>query len=63
MLDVRLKIAEPFPGLGLTETGVLLLNPPFSLKDELNLVMPALAARLGQDRGAAFTVAEPGGND
>ena len=59
MLDVRLKIAEPFPGLGLTETGVLLLNPPFNLKSELDVVMPELVAVLGQDRGASFTIEEP----
>lgn len=59
MLDVRLKISEPFPGLGLTETGVLILNPPFSLKSELAVILPELVGHLGQGRGAAFTLSEP----
>lgn len=59
MLDVRLKVAEPFPGLGLTETGVLVLNPPFSLRAELDVLMPVLVACLGQDRGAGCTMTEP----
>lgn len=61
MLDVRLQIAQSFPGLGLTQTGVLLLNPPFSLKAELDVILPALATCLGQDRGAAFSVIDPTG--
>ncbi|MEQ1651836.1 MAG: 23S rRNA (adenine(2030)-N(6))-methyltransferase RlmJ [Hyphomicrobium sp.] len=61
MLDVRLKIAEPFAGLGLTETGVLLLNPPHSLKVELERIVPFLVDRLGHDRGAGFSINEPVG--
>lgn len=59
VLDVRLKISEPFAGLGLTETGVLVLNAPYSLPVELELILPALVACLGQDRGAGFQVSEP----
>lgn len=61
MLDVRLKIAEPFAGLGLTETGVLMLNPPYSLKAELERIMPFLVDRLGNDRGAGFSLNDPAG--
>jgi 23S rRNA (adenine2030-N6)-methyltransferase len=56
MLDVRLKISEPFAGLGLTETGVMVLNPPYTLRDELQVVLPMLANRLGEGRGAGFTL-------
>lgn len=56
MLDVRLTISEPFAGLGLTETGVLVLNPPFSLKTELQALLPYLADRLGEGRGAGFSL-------
>lgn len=61
MLDVRLSISAPFPGLGLTETGMLLLNPPYSLKSELELLMPYLVARLAEGRGAGFSLSEPAG--
>lgn len=62
VLDVRLKVAEAFPGLGLTETGVLILNPPFNLSAELATILPALVAVLGQDRSAAFKLSEPFAN-
>lgn len=59
MLDVRLKICEPFAGLGLTETGLLVLNPPFSLQPELDVLLPYLTATLSQGRGAAFRLSNP----
>ena len=59
ILDVRLKISEPFAGLGLTETGVVVLNPPFSLKRELETLLPYLVDRLGDGRGAGYTISEP----
>lgn len=62
LLDVRLRIGEVFPGLGLTETGVLLLNPPFSLQRELSVILPELVACLGQDRHAAFSLGMPADN-
>jgi 23S rRNA (adenine2030-N6)-methyltransferase len=54
-------ISEPFAGLGLTETGLLVLNPPFNLKDELNVLLPFFSARLGEGRGAGFRLDEPAG--
>ena len=62
LLDVRLRIGEAFPGLGLTETGVLLLNPPFSLQSELSAILPELVACLGQDRKATFSLSIPAAN-
>ncbi|NOT71120.1 MAG: 23S rRNA (adenine(2030)-N(6))-methyltransferase RlmJ [Hyphomicrobium sp.] len=59
MLDVRMAIAEPFAGLGLTETGVLLLNPPYALKAELEQLVPYLVSRLGEGRGAGFSLSDP----
>jgi 23S rRNA (adenine2030-N6)-methyltransferase len=54
ILDVRLTICEPFAGLGLTETGLLIVNPPFSLSGELERLLPFLVERLGEGRGAGF---------
>jgi 23S rRNA (adenine2030-N6)-methyltransferase len=53
-LDVRLWVARPFAGLGLTATGVLVLNPPFLLKSELETLMPVLEAHLSEDAGSRF---------
>jgi 23S rRNA (adenine2030-N6)-methyltransferase len=58
MLDVRLTISEPFAGLGLTETGLLILNPPFSLKGELEVLLPFLSELLAEGRGAGFRLAD-----
>ncbi len=54
LIDVRLRVAAPFAGLGLTETGVAIINPPYGLKDELALLLPALTAILGDGHGADF---------
>lgn len=35
-------------------TGVVVINPPFSLYDELTCVLPALCTSLGQSRAATF---------
>ncbi len=58
--DARLAIATPFAGLGLTETGVLILNPPYTLHAELTIILPALVAALGLDRGAKFELRSSG---
>jgi 23S rRNA (adenine2030-N6)-methyltransferase len=56
MLDIRLTISEPFAGLGLTETGLLILNPPFILRSELEVLLPYLSACLAEGRGAGFHI-------
>jgi 23S rRNA (adenine2030-N6)-methyltransferase len=55
-LDVRLWVSKPFSGLGLTATGVLILNPPFVLPTELRALMPALEERLAEGPGSRFTL-------
>jgi 23S rRNA (adenine2030-N6)-methyltransferase len=53
-LDVRLAVCAPFPGLGLTATGLLVLNPPYLLRDELEIVLPVLRDRMAGGEGNAF---------
>ena len=53
-LDVRLAISRPFAGLGLTASGVLVLNPPFVLEHELETLMPCLEKRLAESSGSRF---------
>lgn len=45
---------------GLPASGMFLLNPPFSLKDQLKPALPQLVRLLGQDSNAAYTL-ESGG--
>lgn len=53
-LDVRLAVSKPFAGLGLTASGVLVLNPPFVLREELETVMPVLKELLAESPDAHF---------
>jgi 23S rRNA (adenine2030-N6)-methyltransferase len=53
-LDVRLAVCAPFPGLGLTATGLLVLNPPYLLREELESVLPVLRDRMAEGEGNAF---------
>ncbi len=53
-LDVRLAVSKPFAGLGLTASGVLVLNPPFVLKEELETLMPFLEEHLSEGSGSRF---------
>jgi 23S rRNA (adenine2030-N6)-methyltransferase len=53
-LDVRLAVCAPFAGLGLTASAVLVLNPPYVLRDELESIMPVLAERLTEGEGSGY---------
>jgi 23S rRNA (adenine2030-N6)-methyltransferase len=55
-LDVRLGVCAPFPGLGLTAAGILVLNPPYLLRDELETILPLLTDHMAEGQGAAFSV-------
>jgi 23S rRNA (adenine2030-N6)-methyltransferase len=46
-LKVELRVRESFDGGGLAGSGLIVVNPPFGLEDELKVIMPALAERLG----------------
>jgi len=41
---------------GLPASGMFVINPPHTLKAELQAALPQLVARLGQDRNAGFTL-------
>jgi 23S rRNA (adenine2030-N6)-methyltransferase len=45
---------------GLPASGMFIINPPHTLKAELNAALPQMVALLGQDRNAGFTL-EHGG--
>ncbi len=46
-LKVELRIREAFAGGGLAGSGVIIFNTPWKLDEELRLIGPALAERLG----------------
>jgi 23S rRNA (adenine2030-N6)-methyltransferase len=54
--DVAGEVVRP----GLPASGMFVINPPHTLKAELQLALPQMVVRLGQDRHAAFAL-EHGG--
>jgi len=46
-LKVELQVREAFTGGGLAGSGLVIVNAPWKLDEELRLLVPALAARLG----------------
>ena len=48
MLRVELIVATASDDLGLRGSGLIAVNPPWTLHDELKLLLPALAAVLGR---------------
>jgi 23S rRNA (adenine2030-N6)-methyltransferase len=54
-LHARLTVQQPdSQGFGLAGSGVFILNPPFTLHDELQAVLPYLVDVLGQYDEANF---------
>ena len=54
-LHARLTVQLPdSQGFGLAGSGVFILNPPFTLHDELKAVLPYLTDVLGQYDGANY---------
>lgn len=47
ILRAELRVREAFAGGGLAGSGLLIVNAPWTLDQELRIIVPALAARLG----------------
>lgn len=56
MLKIELRVRESFDGGGLAGSGVVVINPPFVLADEMSLLLPALAKRMGIGKWGRGTV-------
>ena len=54
VLSAELYIREPRPVGMLNGCGMVILNPPYVLKDELNLILPWLSEVLKQDKGWGY---------
>lgn len=53
MLCAELSVRSDRETTGLSGSGLIIVNPPFTLKSELDLLLPFLKTRLGQDRFAS----------
>ena len=56
MLKIELRVREALSEGGLAGSGLVLVNPPWPLADELALLGPALRVRLRQDDGASWSL-------
>ncbi len=53
MLCAELSVRSDRDTTGLSGSGLIIVNPPFTLKDELDILLPFLKDRLKQDRHAS----------
>lgn len=56
ILCAELDIKAEAEGAGLSGCGLILVNPPFVLEDELAILLPVLAEVLAQDQGAGHSL-------
>jgi 23S rRNA (adenine2030-N6)-methyltransferase len=56
-LNVQVMVREAFAAGGLAGSGLICINPPWPLHDELQILAPALATSLGQGKWGRGTVA------
>jgi len=57
-LAAELTVREAFAEGGLAGSGVVVVNPPHTLRSELELILPVLAARLGLGKWGRGSVTE-----
>jgi 23S rRNA (adenine2030-N6)-methyltransferase len=55
-LRVELRVREAFAGGGLAGSGLIIVNTPWKLDEELRIIVPALAERLGMGNWGRATV-------
>lgn len=56
MMKIELRVRAAVPEGGLAGSGIILVNPPWPLADELTLLGPALCDRLRQNDGAGWSL-------
>jgi 23S rRNA (adenine2030-N6)-methyltransferase len=61
ILALELRVAPVEPGAGLTGTGVIVVNPPWTLAGEARTILPALTTALARSPRASWLVEELAG--
>lgn len=56
ILDATLTIRAPLHYPRLDGTGMVIVNPPYVIEEELNVLLPVLSGVLAEDAGAGWTV-------
>jgi len=56
ILDIRLFIRDPSPEPRLDGTGMIVVNPPYVLREEIRLLLPLLARLLGEGGKGRFFI-------
>jgi 23S rRNA (adenine2030-N6)-methyltransferase len=59
-LHLELSVAAPPPDGGLTQCGLVIINPPWTLAAEAAILLPALANILGRDHGRSYRIGTTG---
>ena len=55
-LRVELQVSTVAPEGGMSACGLILINPPWKLPAELEVLLPALADVLGRGPGRGYTI-------
>jgi len=56
-LNIQLRVRSSLPGArGMSGSGLVVLNPPWQLRETLDGLLPWLARALGEDEGAGWTL-------
>lgn len=56
IMDIAFDIRPPSPEPRLDGTGMVVVNPPYPLESELQMLLPVLAEILGEDGGARWSI-------
>ncbi|KXF77736.1 lactate dehydrogenase [Paramesorhizobium deserti] len=56
ILRLELAIRPPSPEPRLDGSGMIIVNPPYTLEDEMKLLLPCLTELLAEAKGASFTI-------
>ncbi|MEE2732314.1 MAG: 23S rRNA (adenine(2030)-N(6))-methyltransferase RlmJ [Pseudomonadota bacterium] len=57
-LDVKMAVSRPPQGHGMFGSGMFVINPPWTLREQLEQGLPALTQLLAQDDGAEWSIQE-----
>ncbi|MBV2142734.1 23S rRNA (adenine(2030)-N(6))-methyltransferase RlmJ [Falsochrobactrum sp. TDYN1] len=56
IMQIELAIRAPSPDPRLDGTGMIVINPPYTLESEMQILLPCLTKLLGEEKGSNFSV-------